>query len=158
MGVNLKSKKALAVGVAAVTVISAGAAHAYWSAAGSGTGTGTTEASTDSVRVVQTTTLTAMYPGDAAQTLSGTFTNPNDGPVHVNSVAVSVASVTKDDVTATGCTSEDFTLALNPMTTGWDAAVDDSATWTGATIKFNNTGANQDACKGVTVNLGYAVG
>ena len=29
--------------------------------------------------------------------------------------------------------------------------------WTGATIAFANSGANQDACKGATVNLAYAI-
>ena len=30
--------------------------------------------------------------------------------------------------------------------------------WTGATVKFNNKGTNQDACKGATVTLSYVIG
>lgn len=30
-------------------------------------------------------------------------------------------------------------------------------TWTGATIRFNNTATNQDSCKGARVNLAYAI-
>jgi hypothetical protein len=156
MRINLKSKKALAVGVA-VTVLSGGAAYAYWTAGGTGTGTAATDTATGAVTVVQTSVLNEMYPGDAAQTLSGTFTNPNEGPVYVGTVTVSIASVTKAGAAAVGCSSADYTLAANPITISAEVLANDTSPWTGATIQFNNTGANQDGCKGATVNLAYAV-
>jgi hypothetical protein len=144
------------VGVA-VTVLSGGAAYAYWTANGAGTGTAATDTATTAVTVVQTSVLNEMYPGDAAQTLSGTFNNPNDGPVYVGTVTVSIASVTKAGAAAVGCSSADYTLAANPMTISAEVLANDTSPWTGATIQFKNTAANQDGCKGATVNLAYAV-
>jgi hypothetical protein len=158
MRINLKSKKVLAVGVA-VTVLSGGAAYAYWTAGGAGTGTAATAAGTTALTVNQTTTVTPMYPGDAAQTLSGTFANTNSGPIYVTSVTVSIASVDDGDADPlVGCTAADYTLTGATMAVNQSVAVGDpQGTWTGATIQFNNTGANQDVCQSATVNLAYAV-
>ena len=56
------------------------------------------------------------------------------------------------------CTAADYTLANAAMTV---AAQVPSGTaqgaWTGATLVFNNTGANQNACQGATVTLSYAI-
>lgn len=158
MRINLKSKKVLALGVAAVTVISGGAAYAYWTAGGAGTGTAATDAGTIALTVNQAA-LTEMYPGDSAQTISGTFGNTNDGPVYVTSVTASIASVTEANTdTTTSCTAADYTLSLTTMTVNAEVAVGDPiGAWSGATIQFNNTDANQDACKGATVNLAYSV-
>jgi hypothetical protein len=43
------------------------------------------------------------------------------------------------------------------MTVGAEASADDTTTWGGATIQFNNKVTNQDACKLATVNLAYAI-
>ena len=69
------------------------AAIAYWTAGGSGTGTATA-GTTSALTAVQTTSLTAMYPGDTAQTISGNFNNPNSGPAWVSTVTASISSVT----------------------------------------------------------------
>ena len=75
------TKKTTAIMIAAVTVLAGGgAAFAYWTAGGSGTGTASTSAATTGVTAVQTSTVTAMQPGDSAQTLAGNFTNPNSQP------------------------------------------------------------------------------
>lgn len=133
------------------------AAYAYWTSTGSGTGSGTT-GTTTAVTVNQGTTLTAMYPGDTAQTLAGTFNNPNPGSVTISSVTATVSSVLKGGVAATGCDASDFTIG-GTATVGGSGVVPTGSTqgsWTGLTIKFNNkTATNQDACKGVTVNLAY---
>lgn len=157
MRINLKSKKVLALGVAG-TVLTSGIAYAYWSAGGAGTGTAPTNAGTVALTVNQAA-LTEMYPGDSAQTISGTFGNTNDGPVYVTSVTASIASVTEANADATtSCTAADYTLLLPIMTVNQSVVVGDPVgTWSGATIQFNNTGANQDACKGATVNLAYSV-
>ena len=141
----------------AALVVGGGAAFAYWTAGGSGTGTAAT-GTVSALTAVQTTTVSAMYPGDSAQTLSGTFTNPNSGPVYVSTITASIGSVTKASDAPTGtCAASDFTLANATMTVNAEVLADDSSTWTGATIKFNNKTTNQDACKGATVNLAYAI-
>ena len=153
-----KTKK-IFVTAAAALVFCGGAtvAYAYWTTGGSGTGTATTGTSTD-LTVNQTSTLSPMFPGDTAQTLSGDFDNAGAGTVHVASVTVSIASVFQAGVAAVGCSAADYVLTGATMSAVQDVAVGTSVgSWTGATIQFNNTNANQDACKGATVNLAYVV-
>ena len=155
----MKHKKRTALTALAVLGI-AGAAFAYWSAGGSGTGSGSTASGTSSLTAIQTTTLDAMYPGDSARTISGNFNNPNSGPVYVNTVTASIASVTKAAGAPAGtCDATDYTLANATMTVNASVpAGSGQGSWTGATIKFNNkAGTSQDACKGATVNLSYTI-
>jgi hypothetical protein len=100
-----------------------------------------------------------MYPGDTAQTISGTFNNTNTGPIQVATVTASIASVTKAGGAPVGtCDATDFTLANAAMTVGTEVPTGSAkGAFTGATIKFNDKGTNQDACKGATVNLAYAI-
>jgi hypothetical protein len=152
------TKKTVAVAATATILLSgAGVAFAYWTAGGSGTGeaaTGTNVA----ISAVQTSTVTDMAPGDAAQSLNGTFLNTNDGPVYVSTVTASISSVTKAVGAVAGtCDATDYTLASAIMTINAEALADDTSTWTGATIKFNNKVTNQDQCKDATVNLAYAI-
>jgi len=154
------TKKTTAIMIAAVTVLAGGgAAFAYWTAGGSGTGTAATTTATTGVTAVQTTTVTAMQPGDTAQTLAGNFTNPNTAPVYVTSVTASIASVTKAGGAVGGtCDATDYTLANTTMAVGAEVAAGSAkGAWTGATIKFNNKVTSQDQCKGATVNLAYTV-
>ncbi len=112
------TKKSAAIMIAALAVIvGGGAAYAYWTAGGSGTGSATTSASTSNVTVVQTSTVTAMQPGDTAQTLSGNFNNPNSGPAYVATVTAAIGGVTKAGGAPAGtCDSTDYTLANAAMT------------------------------------------
>lgn len=146
----------VAVGVLGV----AGAAFAYWTAGGSGTGSATAAGAQSSLTANQTSSLTAMYPGDSPQTLSGNFTNPNSGPIRVGTITASIASVTKAVGAPAGtCDATDFTLANAAMTVGAEVpAGTNVGSWSGATIQFNDKpSTNQDACKGATVNLSYAI-
>ena len=154
------TKKTTAIMVAAVTVLAGGgAAFAYWTAGGSGSGTGATAATNSNVTVVQTSTVTAMEPGDTAQALTGKFNNPNTGPAYVGTVTASIASVVKDSGAPAGtCDATDYTLANPVMTVNAEVPAGTAVgSWTGATIKFNNKATNQNQCKGATVNLSYAV-
>ncbi len=154
------TKKTTAIIVAAVTVLAGGgAAFAYWTAGGSGTGSASTTAATSGLTAVQTSTVTAMQPGDSAQTLSGNFTNPNSSPIYVSTVTASIASVTKAGGAVAGtCDASDYTLANATMTVNAEVAAGSAkGAWTGATIKFNNKATSQDQCKGATVNLAYAI-
>jgi hypothetical protein len=151
-------KRKTALVTLALMLVGAGGAFAYWTVGGSGTGTATTGTVAD-ITVVQTSTVSGMAPGDSAQTLSGNFDNPNTGPVYVATVTASISSVTDasgDPVV--GCDKTDYTLANAAMTVAAEIPAGTAqGAWTGATIKFNNKATNQDACKGATVNLAYAV-
>lgn len=150
-------KKKLALMVT-VLVTSAGAAFAYWTAGGSGTGSATTGTNV-AITALQTSTVTAMAPGDTAQTLTGNFNNTNSSPVYVATVTASISSVTKATGAPAGtCDESDYTLTGAQMTVGAEVPAGSAkGAWTGATIKFNNKATVQDACKGATVNLAYAI-
>ncbi len=156
-----KSRKKLVWLFTAVLLLGVGGtAYAYWTAGGSGTGTATTVTSS-AVTVVQTSTVSNLQPGAAAQTLTGTFNNPNTGPVYVATVTASIDSVTKAVGAPAGtCDATDYTLSNATMTVAAEVPAGNAqGSWTGATIAFNNKAAtNQDACKGATVSLAYTVG
>jgi hypothetical protein len=166
----VKKRKFLPVAIALVAVIAvSGVAYAYWTAGGSGTGTAKAAAGTVPVQAYITSGINPMYPGDSAQTISGDFTNTNSGLVRVSTVTVSISSVILADGTTVGtpatCSAGDFTLANATSTVNAEIAVTVAPAHTGAwgadvtppTIKFNDTGANQDACKGATVHFLLAV-
>jgi hypothetical protein len=99
--------------------------------------------------------MTEMYPGDSPQTLSGNFDNDNEGPVYVTSVTAAITGVAGGNG---ACTAADYTLATPVMPVGAEVSIGDGVgAWTGATIQFNNTGANQDGCKNATVTLTYTI-
>lgn len=148
----------MVVTAAILLTAGAGAALAYWTAGGTGTGTAAVGTNV-AITAVQTSTVTAMGPGDTPQSLNGTFTNTNSGPVYVTSVTASISSVDKAIGAPAGtCDATDFTLAGAVMTVNAEALANDTSTWTGATIQFNNkAGANQDGCQLATVNIAYAI-
>ena len=139
--------------ITAVLLGGGGIAYAYWTAGGSGTGTGTTGTSSP-ITINQTSVISNIRPGGAAQTLSGTFTNANDEPVYVATVTASIASVTGGAGT---CEANDYTLANAVMTVNAEIPVGTGVgSWSGATIAFlNKAGENQDDCKNATVNFAY---
>lgn len=140
-----------------VGVLVAGGAFAYWTAGGSGSGTVTTD-TTSPVTVNQTTTIVNLAPGVAAQTLSGTFDNPNSGPVYIGSVTITGLTVTKAGGAVAGtCDATDYTLGGTAVVNAQVPAGTSQGSWTGLTIAFNNkAGSNQDQCKGASVAIAYA--
>ncbi|HMH58847.1 MAG TPA: hypothetical protein VK537_06675 [Galbitalea sp.] len=152
-----KRKVAATIAITAILIGGGGAAAiAYWSAGGTGSGTALTGTST-AISAVQTSTVTSIVPGSAAQTLSGNFNNPGTSPAWVTSVTASIGSVT---LVGTGtCDATDYTLTGAAMTVGAEVASGTGkGAWTGATIAFNDKAAtNQDACKGATVHIVYTV-
>ena len=150
-----KKKKFLLV--TAAIVLTGGAAAAYWT--GGGTGSGVADTGTlAGITVNQTTVLTDMYPGQAAQALAGNFTNSNTGPVYVTQVAVAITGgfSAQADAAKPACTSADFALG-QPTATNADVAVgSNQGAWSGATIQLVNRATNQDNCKNLsTVPLTY---
>ena len=154
------SRKPILVALAAVVLVAgAGSAYAYWTTTGSGTGTATAGTNVP-ITAVQTSTPTALYPGGAAQTLSGNFTNGNSGPARVATVTASITSVAKATGAPAGpCDATDFTLASAVMTVNSEVPAGTAqGAWTGATIAFNDKpAADQDGCKLATVTFAYAV-
>jgi hypothetical protein len=143
--------KKWATGLVAVSLIGSGAAFAFWSAGGSGDGSAQTD-DVQSIVVNQTSTITGLAPGVAAQTLSGNFDNPNDASVYVGSVSVSVTGTDTP-----GCGPTDYTIGGSAPVNAQVAAGNGVGSWSGLTIQFNNKPAvNQDACKGAVVELTYS--
>lgn len=152
-----KNKIAAVCAAAVLTSVGGGVAFAYWTTTGSGDGSATT-GTNDAITVVQTSTVTGLQPGGTAQTLRGNFNNLNTSPVYVTDVVASIASVAKATGAPDGtCDASDFSLVGATMAVGHEVASGEGVDgWGGATIAFNNkTGANQDGCKGATVNLAY---
>jgi hypothetical protein len=150
-----RTKKLTAL-TAALVLLGGAAAFAYWTAGGSGTGTAST-GTTDAITVNQTSVVTAMGPGVAAQSLSGNFDNDNDGPVFVATVTAAIGAITGGGPT---CEATDYTLsnpvsdvnAEVPVGTG----VGSWGTTDTPTIAFNNKPAeNQNDCKNATVEILY---
>lgn len=155
----VKNKRIARVALVAggLTLLAGGVAFAYWAADGTGAGdAGAGE--TVAITAVQTSLVTNLGPGIAAQPLLGTFLNTNTNPVFVTDVTVHISSVELAP-TATGtCDATDFALTGAVMPVGKEASADDSTAWSGATITFvNKATVNQDGCKGATVNLAYTI-
>lgn len=151
-----KKKLSMVLAVLGLAAIST-AAYAYWTAGGSGTGSASA-GTVVPITATQSTVLTAMYPGDTAQTISGKFNNTNPGSVFVSTVTASIGTVTKATGAVGTCDASDFTLANAVMTVNTDVpSGTGQAAFTGASVKFNNKASNQDACKNATVVLNYAI-
>jgi hypothetical protein len=144
-------RKRMAVG-AAVAIFAVGGvvAYAYWTGGGSGTGTAT--ASTPASLTVNQTgaAVTGVFPGGPSKSLSGTFNNPNPGPVYVANVTATVSSTS-----AGGCSASDFVITGTATVAAEIPAGNGQGTWSGLSIAMTDTGSNQDACKGATINIAY---
>ncbi len=155
---NKKVAAAAAAGIA-IAVATGGVALAFWTSTGSGNGSASTSAGASDLTVTETSPVSNMYPGDSAQTLSGTVKNNAANSAYVTAVTAAITGVTKATSAPAGtCDASDYTLATPAMTVNVDLASGATTAFSGATIKFNNkTSTNQDACKGATVALSYTV-
>jgi hypothetical protein len=157
------NRKTVAIAAGAMLLLSGtGVAYAYWTNSGTGSGTATTGTNVG-ITVNQTSAMdaTKLVPGGGTQALSGTFTNTNAGPVWIKTVIATVTKTEKPVGTPNlGCTAADYTIGGTSVVQG--AAAGNGAqvpvtggTWSGLTIAFNSTAANQDACKDAVVTIGY---
>lgn len=151
---NKRKKVTAVLASTAVLVGGAGVAYAYWTTSGSGTGSAATSAGDSDLTITQTSTIQDLAPGAPAQDIKGTVTNNAPNDAYVNTVTVSVADTSDPD-----CDASDFTISNGGV---MDVQTDLAANggdfdFSGVTIQFNNKpNADQDACKGATVNLAYA--
>ncbi len=154
---NPTTKKRIGIATGALVLVAgSGVAYAYWTNSGTGSGSATTGTNA-ALTVNQTSTVTAMAPGVAAQPLSGNFDNPNSGPVFIKTVAATVTSTG-----VVGCTAADYTITGTSIIGSAAPGAGDSVpagtsvgSWSGLSIAFNNTASNQDACKGAVITIGY---
>ncbi len=146
---NRKKKVALLAFSTGVLLLASASAVAYWSITGSGSSTAST-GTVVSVAVNQTSTVSGLAPGLAAQPLSGNFDNPNSGPVYVASVTAVVSGTNQ-----AGCTATDYTIAGTATVGAQIASGAGVGSWSGLTIQFNNKATNQDVCKNAQVTISY---
>lgn len=143
-------KKYLIAGAAAIAIAGAATgAYAYWSSTGTGTGSSTTGTSTNFVVTVDSTTTGDLTPGGATDIVTFHVKNPGTGFENLINTVASVVSTSNG-----GCTAGDFAVGTPVITYGEIApttTVDGSFS-----LQMKDNPVNQDACKGVTVNLKVA--
>ncbi len=99
-----------------------------------------------------------LFPGGPAQQINYTVTNPGGGPEHLGAVTISIASITDQHPTSgdSTCEASWFSITQPPA---FDGTIQSHQTLTfrpsGATIQLTDSGGNQDACEGATVNLAF---
>jgi hypothetical protein len=155
------TKKKVAAGIVAAGIIAGtGIGYAYWSSSGTGTGSATTDTAANTLSITDGTTISDLAPGVAPGSVHGTIQNTQavgGQNEYVHQVTASIASVTKASGAPAGtCDETDYTLSNPVMTVDEDLAPQASASFSGATLGFNNKATNQDACQGATVSLAYA--
>jgi hypothetical protein len=151
--------RTVAACLAGVAVLGGGiAAYGYWTGiTATGTGSATTGSDTGSLLITQTAVPTNLAPGVAPGAITGTIQDTGSTKTQVVSVTVSIASVTPVVGALTACTAADYILASPVMPVNLELVPNAAATpFSGATLGFNDTGADQDGCQGAVVNLAYA--
>jgi hypothetical protein len=156
-GMKRSRKVLVAVVAGGASLAIAGAAFAFWTGGGSGTGSAT--ATTPSALVVNQTNaaINNLFPGGPAQALSGTFNNPNSGPVTITTLTASVVPFTSQANSGKpACTEADFAISgtptINPTAVPSGTGV---GSWSGYSVALTNTALNQDNCKGVSIQIAY---
>ncbi len=156
---QITKKRAAAVGAAAALCLIGGTtAFAYWTTSGSGVGSAATGNTVPVTINATNAAITGLYPGGPARALSGNFDNTNPGKVYIGQVSVAISSISTPQANSglPACTSDDFTLVNATATNGEIASGTGVGAWSGASIAMKDTAANQDNCKGVTVNLAFS--
>jgi hypothetical protein len=145
---HLTKKRSILLGAAASLAVAA-VAVAFWTSSGSGSGTAAT-GTAGNVTVNQTSTVSGLYPGGPAQTLSGDFTNANGFSVNIASITATV-SATSDE---TACPTSNFVIggSAGPYTVPDGTNV---GSWSGLTVALQETNANQDGCQGKSITVSY---
>ena len=145
-------KKMIGLLVGIVSLGMAAAAFAYWTGGGSGTASASTATDTSAVTVNQTLGITGiddLYPGGPAVALSGTFDNPNSGPVYIASVTATV------DEPANGCTAGDFEITGTATVDAQIPSGNAQGSWSGLSVAMKNLATDQDVCKNTPVTITY---
>lgn len=106
----------------------------------------------------------ALFPGAQARVVDLTVANPNNQPIKITNLGVTVRAVTRAGAAVNGCSASDFAVrqysgsyplsvpANAPATPLTSLGVPTSAL---PTVTFVDAPRNQDACRSVTVELAY---
>ena len=144
-----KKRVVLAAIIAVALALASGVAYAYFSSSGNGTGeAGVGTSKTLTVEQVGTVPSN-LLPGGAAQNITIRVTNSATYVQSLKALAVTVASASG------GCDTSWFTVTSPVLGSDNQIAVGNYKDFTG-TIKLDESGTNQDLCKGATVNLAFA--
>lgn len=94
-----------------------------------------------------------LYPGGSARPIDFTVHNPGTSSVRLQSVTISISSIT-DQHSSTGpaCSPSWFAIT-QPAFSPFTLASHHTATFTNASIRLLNRSVNQDACEGASINL-----
>ena len=148
-----RHRKAVAIvaSFAAATLVS-GVAWAYWTGnGGAGTGNVQTSAAVALPLVIsQTTEVAGLAPGDPAVALTGLVTNLNNTDILLGAItAVMTPPIAGMSITGTAVYSG--TPAATVVKKGAPVV------WSGLSVQYLNTAANQDADKNMTVTIKYTM-
>jgi hypothetical protein len=163
-GRKLLGRKRIVLLVGIVIAIgSAVGAYAYWTSTGTGTGAGTV--GTDAGVTVAGDPANGIYPGGSVAVTSVITNSSSTASQYVANLHVTI-SIDSAHALA-GCLATWFTYKAdadaggtdsNPHSTVVNAQVAASGTTSVAGhVLMANPNTNQDACKGATLNLAYAV-
>lgn len=106
----------------------------------------------------------ALYPGAPGRPVDLNVTNPNNQPIKITNLGVTVSAVTRNGTAVSGCTATDFAIrqyagsypltvpANSPTTQLTSLGVPTSAL---PTVTFVNAARSQDACRSVTIQFAY---
>jgi hypothetical protein len=158
---NTKKRVLVALSVIGVLAIAV-TAFAFWTTSGSGSGSAT--AGSDAGVTVAGDPANGIYPGGSSAVTTVVTNSSSTQAQHVSNLHV---TITIDSAHATaGCDAADFTYkadseasgASNPHTVTLNQEIAAGGHYDVAGKVFMaNTAVSQDACKGATINLAYAV-
>jgi hypothetical protein len=156
-----KKRVLAALGVVGALTIAV-AAFAYWTTSGSGSGSAT--AGSDAGVTVAGNPSDGIYPGGSVPVTTTVTNSSSSQAQYVTNLHVTISI----DAThaGNGCEASWFTYKAdseasgdsNPHTVALDTEIAPSGNTTvDGQVYMANTASNQDACKGATINLAYAV-
>ena len=159
---STKKRVLAALSVVGILVVAV-AAYAYWTTSGSGSGSAT--AGSDAGVTVAGNPADGIYPGGSSAVTTVITNSSSTQAQQVSNLHVTI-SIDTPHATA-GCLASDFTYKAdseasgtdsNPHTVTLNHEIAAGGTYSvDGKVFMANTNANQDACKGATVNLAYAV-
>jgi hypothetical protein len=142
---KLKSKRTVVLlGVLAVAVFASVGAYAYFTASGSGSGTASVGSS--SGILVSSPLVGDLYPDGVDVPVTVTIENPGDGSQFVDTVS----GVVEDQA---GCLGSWFEIDDITYQDTLAAGASDTAD---TNIRMIDSGTNQDACQGLTLDIDWS--
>lgn len=140
-----KTKAVLAVASAGMLSVGGAAAFAYWTTTGTGTGSATASAGGGTV-TLHSSFAQGLAPG---QSTAVTYTADNSSDTSTVVGALQATVATSD----ASCLPEWFTVTANTDNAAVAAHTTSSVKVGSGTLAFNDSTANQDACKSATITV-----